>query len=170
MTNQPKTGKVKAESIKARSVVTGIDVSGADDATIQTALELMKTLQTGDVIAEGGIELSGDLVTGLSAPKDRQEFMVQARALRQQLVTLAAEPGIPERAALEGAVASIEEVVIETGKTEPLRRRVINRLRETIEFIGDAGKTIDAAHKAGPLILQAVGTATVLYQAAQVLF
>ena len=55
-------------------------------------------------------------------------------------------------------------------KVEPLGRLVVNRLRDTLEFITDAGKALDAADKAGSLLLKTIPTAAALYQIAQALF
>ncbi|GAB4458105.1 MAG: hypothetical protein Kow0031_38690 [Anaerolineae bacterium] len=168
MSNQPKTGSVSAKSIKARNIVTGIDLSGADDDTLKAAVELMKTLHTGDVIAEEGIELSGDIITGLSAPQNRQEFVVQVQALRQQLVALAAEPGAPAEIAEAAEEVAVIEAKAQADK--PLAKRITGGLRNTIDLLTDAGKLWETSSKAGPLLLKALATASSLYLAAQTLF
>jgi hypothetical protein len=170
-----KTGSVTSKSGKVivkGKIITGLDIEGAaSDETLQAALEAMQHLQTGDVSGAEGVEAE-EIVTGFryfnpEAPT-RESFVAELQALRQQLADLAAAPEIP--AAVGHAVETLDEVVVETQKEQPLPRRIINRLRETISFISDAGKALDAASKAGPLILQAIVIATGLYQAAQVVF
>jgi hypothetical protein len=43
-------------------------------------------------------------------------------------------------------------------------------MRDTVEFITDAGKALEAADKAGPLLAKAIPTAVALFQVAQTLF
>jgi nucleotide-binding universal stress UspA family protein len=175
MSKQSKTGSVTSKSGKVvvqGKIVTGIDIEGAvSDAVLKAALETMQHLNTGGVSGATGVE-AGEIVTGLRffnpEKPDRDSFVAELKALRQQLADLGADPDTPVE--VSNAVESLDEVVDETQKEQPVTRRVINRLRETIEFITDAGKVLDAASKAGPLIAQAIGTATVLYQAAQGLF
>jgi hypothetical protein len=175
MTKQSKTGSVTSKSGKVvvrGKIVTGIDIEGmASDAVLKVALETMQRLQTGGVSGATGVE-AGEIVTGLRYfnpdQPDRESFAKDLKALRQQLSELADSSDIP--AEVGEAVSSIDEVVAETQKDKPVTKRIVNRLRETLEFISDAGKVLDAASKAGPLIAQAIGTATVLYQAAQTLF
>lgn len=175
MTQQGKTGGVTSKSGKIKvegKIVTGIDIEGAtSDSVLKAALETMQQLQTGSVSAAGDIE-AGEIVTGLrylnpQAP-DRKNFVAELKALRAELAGLAADPDTPQEA--QAAVQSLDETIAEAEKEKPLAKRVINRLRESIEFVSDAGKALDSASKAGPLIVKAIGTATVLYQAAQVLF
>ena len=168
MTTPGKTGSVFGKSIKARNIITGVQIEGGSDATLKAALELMKTLHTGDVIAEEGIEVSGDIITGLSAPQTRPEFVTQVQALHQQLLSLAEEPDAPE-----GIAEAAEEVAVVATKAQaekPLAASIIGKLRTAIELLTDAGKVWEATSKAGPLLLKAIGTATVLYQAAGMLF
>ena len=174
MTDQPQTGRVSAKgNIKARNIVVGIDLQGAvGDEVIKAALGVMQRLRTGDVHAGGDIELIGEIITGLrylnpQAP-DRDSFMAELRALRDELAGLAGEADAPDE--VSNAIESLDETLAETQKEKPLAKRVINRLRESLEFISNAGKALDAASKTGPLIVKAIGTATVLYRAAQVLF
>jgi len=165
-------GDVKAKNIKVTGkIVTGIDIEGsASDAVLKAALETAQHLQ-GSVIAKETLE-AGEIIVGLRylnpQEPDIESFKKELQALREQLAGLATEVNIP--AEVGAAADSLGEVVAETRKEQPMTRRVINRLRETIEFITDAGKMLDAASKAGPLIAEAIGTATLLYQAAQVLF
>lgn len=168
MSNSGKTGSVSGKSIKARHIVTGVQIEGGSDETLKAALELMKTLQTGDVIAEGEIEVSGDIITGLSAPQTRPEFVVQVQALQQQLVELAAEPDAPD--AIAGAAEEVAEAATQAQADKPLAARIAGKLRTTIELLSDAGKLWETSSKAAPLLFKAIGTATVLYQAAATLF
>jgi hypothetical protein len=175
MTHQPKTGSVTSKSGKVTvrgKIVTGIDLEGAaGDEVLQTALETMQRLHTGSVSGAEGVE-AGEIITGLRyfnpETPDRESFVAELKALRQELAGLAAEPEAPEEA--QAAVESLADTIAEAEKEKPLARRVVNRLRESIEFIGEAGKVLDSASKAGPLIAKAIATATVLYQAAQLLF
>jgi uncharacterized protein HemX len=132
----------------------------------------MNHLRTGSVSGTEGVEVSGEIVTGFryynpQAP-DRQAFLAELQQLRQELAALSQEAGVP--AETGEAVKSLDEAITETQQPQPAARRIINRLRETIEFISDAGKALDAASKAGPLILKAIPIAMGLYQAAQALF
>lgn len=175
MTNKGRTGSVtsKKGKVTARRIVTGIDIEGAaSDEVLQTALEAMDHLQTGGVSGAEGVEVSEEIVTGFrylnpQAP-DREQFMAELRQLRAELAALSQEAGVPPAAA--DAVESLDEVIAEAKQEEPRARRIINRLRETVEFISDVGKALDAAHKAGPLILEAIPVAMGLYQVAQALF
>lgn len=175
MSDQPQSGSVTSKSghIKVTGkIVTGINIEGAaSDDVLKAAVEAMKSLNTGQVSAALGIE-AGEIVTGLQylnpqAPT-REDFAKDAKALRAELAALTAQPDTP--AAAKHAVESLDEVIAETEKEQPVTRRVINRLRETLEFITDAGKALDTAHKAAPLITKAIGTATILYTAAAALF
>ncbi|MBI1876891.1 MAG: hypothetical protein HYR94_01410 [Chloroflexi bacterium] len=175
MTDQPKTGSVTSAAGKVvvtGKIVTGIDIEGAtSDAVLKAALETMQRLQTGGVSGYQGVEAQ-EIVTGLrylnpQAP-DRESFLAELKALRQDLAKLAAESGSPAEA--QAAVESLDQAAAEAQKEQPLAKKIVNRLRETVEFITDAGKTLEAAGKAGPLILQALTIATGLYQAAQAIF
>jgi hypothetical protein len=174
MSEQGKTGSVSAKgNIKAGNIITGIDLQGdASDAVVKAALETMQKLRAGDVRAGGNIELSGDIVAGLrflnpQAP-DRDSFLAELKALRAELAGLAAEPDTP--AEVSGAAETLAETMAEAEKEQPLARKISGGLRTAVELLTDAGKVWDATSKAGPLLLKAIGTATVLYQAAQVLF
>jgi hypothetical protein len=175
MADQPKTGSVTSKSGKVTvtgKIVTGFDIEGAaSDAVLKTAFETMQHLQTGDVSGAKGVE-AGEIITGLrylnpQAP-DHDSFVAELKALRDELAGLAGEADAPDE--VSNAIESLDETLAETQKEKPLAKRVINRLRESLEFISDAGKALDAASKTGPLIVKAIGTATVLYRAAQVLF
>lgn len=76
----------------------------------------------------------------------------------------------PAAANIEAASEAVDDTIAEAGKAAPLPKKVVNRLRDAVEFITDAGKALDAAGKAGPLVVQAIGTATTLYRMAQALF
>ena len=175
MTEQSQTGSVTSTSGKVTvrgKIVTGIDIEGAvGDEVLKAALETMQRLHTGSVSGAEGVE-AGEIITGLRyfnpETPDRESFVAELKALRAELTGLVADPETPEAA--KAAVESLDDTIAEAEKEKPLAKRVVNRLRETIEFIGDAGKMLDSASKAGLLIAKAIGTATVLYQAAQVLF
>jgi hypothetical protein len=94
--------------------------------------------------------------------------VAEIKTLAQELAALAGQPDSPPE--LHGAAEALAEAAAEAEKEKPLAKRIANRLKETVEFIGDAGKALEAAGKAGPLIVQALGTATVLYQVASTLF
>jgi hypothetical protein len=165
-------GDVKAKNIEVSGkIVTGVDIEGAvSDAVLKAALDTAQRLQ-GSVTAEEKLK-AGEIITGLRyfnpQKPDRESFVKDLKVLREQLAGLTADPNTP--AIVDRAVKALDEAVAETGEKEPLASRIRNRLQETLEFITNAGKALDAASKAGPLIAQAIGTATVLYQAAQVLF
>lgn len=174
MTQQPKTGSVtsKGKITVTGKIVTGIDIEGAaSDPVLKAALETMQQLNTGSVSAEQGIE-AGEIITGFRyfnpAAPDRESFVAELKALREELAGLANDPEAPLEAG--DAVESLDDTIAEAEKEQPVTKRLLNRLRESIEFLGEAGKLLDAASKAGPLLAQAIGTATVLYQAAQTLF
>jgi nucleotide-binding universal stress UspA family protein len=175
MTNKGRTGSVtsKKGKVTARRIVTGIDIEGAaSDEVLQTALEAMDHLQTGGVSGAEGVEVSEEIVTGFrhlnpQAP-DRQQFLAELQQLRQDLAAVAREPDVPREAA--AAVEALDGALVEAKKEQPLVKVIVNRLRDTVEFISDAGKALDAAHKAGPLILKAIPVAMGLYQVAQALF
>jgi hypothetical protein len=165
-------GDVRARNIKVRGkIVTGVDIEGAaSDAVLKAALKTAQQLQ-GSVVAEESLE-AGEIITGLRYlnPKspDLESFKKELQALQEQLADLATQADMP--AEVGAAAESVGKVMAETQKEQPMARRVLNRLRESLEFMTDAGKALEAAGKAGPLIAQAIGTATVLYQAAQILF
>ncbi len=125
-------------------------------------------------MTSGNVSSQGDIISGVRfrhfdpAEPTRESFIAELRALREELATAATEPDVPGE--VQGAVEALDETIAETGKEKPLTKRVINRLRETVEFISDAGKALDAANKAGPLIVKAIPVAMGLYQAAQTLF
>jgi hypothetical protein len=120
------------------------------------------------------VEIKGAFISGLSFQyfdpehPTSEDFLAELKLLRQQVADLATEPEALTEA--QAAISSLDETIAEAEKEKPLVRRVISRLQETVGFITDAGKALEAAGKAGPLIAQALGTATVLYQAAQTLF
>lgn len=175
MADKPKTGSVIAKKgkVTARNIIVGMDIQGAaGDEVLKTALETMQHLRTGHVRGAEGVEASGDIVVGFrhlnpEAP-DPESFVAELRALRQALAGLQREP---EAAAnIEAASEAVDDTIAEAGKAAPLPKKVVNRLRDAVEFITDAGKALDAAGKAGPLVVQAIGTATTLYRMAQALF
>ncbi len=175
MTNQPKTGSVTSKSGKVvvrGKIVTGIDIEGATgDEVLKAALETMKHLHTGDVSGAKGVEAE-EIITGFRhfdpQTPTPESFVAELRALRQDLANAAQESDAPSE--VQAAMESLDETISETEKEKPLAKRIINRLRESIEFISEAGKLLDAANKAGPLILKALPVAMGLYQAAQTLF
>ena len=161
-------GKIKAKNIKARHIVTGIKIDGAvSDETLQTALKLLESNTFGDIIVEENIEASGDVVSGFQYTNAAQ-FNAGLTRLRENLQTLTQQPDVPAEA--RDALDSLDDAIAEAKRPEPRRTRLINRLKETLEYITTAGKALDAAKKAGPIIAQAVATAAALYQAAQTLF
>jgi hypothetical protein len=175
MTDKPRTGSVTSRSgkVSARRIITGVEIQGAaSDAVLKAALEVMDRLHTGGVSGAQGVEVSEDVVTGFrylnpQAP-DRETFVAELKALRDVLAELQKQP----EAAADAQVAarSLDDAIAEAEKKEPLGKLVIRRLRDTVEFITDAGKALEAADKAGPLILKAIPTAVVLFQLAQKLF
>ena len=173
MADKPRTGSVSAKNIRARSIVTGVDIEGtASDEVLKAALEAMDRLSTGDVAATETLEVSEDIVVGFrylnpEAP-DRESFVAELGALREMLADLAKAPEAASEIA--AAAGSLDDAIDEAAKKEPLGKLVINRLRDTLEFITDASKALEAANKAGPLILKALPTAAALYQIAQTLF
>jgi hypothetical protein len=172
MADKPRTGSVRAKNIKARNVVVGVDIEGAaSDEVLKAALEAMGR-PTGDVTATETLEVSQDIVVGFrylnpQAP-DREDFVAELGALREMLADLAKGPGAPPEA--RAAAASLDDAIDEAKKKEPLGKLVVNRLRDTLEFITDASKALQAADKAGPLVLKALPAAAALYQIAQTLF
>jgi hypothetical protein len=175
MTHKPRTGSVTAQSgkVSARRIITGVEIEGAaSDQVLKAALETMDRLSTGAVSGAQGVEASEDIVTGFrylnpQAP-DREAFVAELKALREVLAELQKQP---EAAAEAGAAAqSLDDAIAEAQKQEPLGKLVVNRLRDTLEFITDAAKALEAADKAGPLLAKAVPTALALFQLAQTLF
>ena len=173
MADKPRTGSVTGKNIRARRIITGVEVEGAaSDEVLKAALETMDRLSTGDVSATESLEVSEDIVVGFrylnpQAP-ERESFVAELGALREMLAELGKQP---EAASEIGAAArSLDDAIDEAGKKEPLGRLVVNRLRDTLEFITDAGKALETADKAGALILKALPTAAALYQIAQTLF
>ena len=173
MADKPRTGRVSARNIKARNIITGIDIEGAaSDEVLMAALEAMDHLSTGDVTATETLEARQDIVVGFrylnpEAP-DRESFVAELGVLREMLAEVQAQPGAaPE---VQAAADSLDDAIAEAGKKEPLGKRVVNRLRDTLEFITDASKALEAADKAGSLILKVLPTAAALYQIAQTLF
>jgi hypothetical protein len=173
MTDKPRTGSVTAENIRAGSIITGVDIEGAaSDEVLKAALDTMERLSTGDVTASKSLEASGDIVVGFRhfnpQSPEREDFVAELRALRQVLADLQKQPEAASE--VEAAASSLDDAIDEAGKKEPLGKLVVNRLRDTLEFITDAGKALEAADKAGPLLLKAIPTAAALYQIAQTLF
>ena len=173
MSDKARTGSVTAKNIKARRVISGVEIEGAaSDEVLMAALETMDRLSTGDVSASESLEVSQDIVVGFrylnpQAP-EREDFVAELGALREMLAEVQSQPGAaPE---VEAAADSLDDAIAEAQKKEPLGKRVVNRLRDTLEFITDAGKALEAADKAGPLLLKAIPTAAALYQIAQTLF
>ncbi|MCK6624797.1 MAG: hypothetical protein L6R45_06435 [Anaerolineae bacterium] len=175
MTQESQTGGVTSAAgkvVATGKIVTGVDIEGAaGDAVLKTALEAMQRWRTGGVSGYQGVEAQ-EIITGFrylnpQAP-DRDSFLAELQALRQELAGLAAQADSPAEA--QAALEALDEAAAESQKAQPLPKKIINRLREAIEFITDAGKALEAAGKAGPLILQALTIATGLYQAAQTLF
>lgn len=175
MSEEFQTGSVTAGAGKVvvtGKIVTGLDIEGAaSDAVLTAALETMQRLRTGGVSGHLGVE-AAEIVTGFryfnpQAP-DKDGFLAELKALRQDLANLAAQPQAPREIA--EAVKNLDEVAAEAQQEQPLARKIVNRLQETVEFITNAGNVLEAAGKAGPLILQAMTVATGLYQAAQTLF
>jgi hypothetical protein len=178
MAKQGKTGSVTSKSGKViirGEAVTGIKLQGAvSDETLQTALKTLQQLQSGGVSGAKGVEIKGDFISGLQfshldpehpTPED---FLAELKLLRQQVAALASGPDAPTEA--QEAVKSLDETITEAEKEKPQARRVIGRLREAMDFMADTSQVLEAAGKAGPLIAQVLGTATVLYQVAQTLF
>ncbi len=175
MTDNPRTGSVRSKSgkVSARRIITGVDIEGAaTDEVLKAALEMMDRLSTGGVSAAEGVEVGEDIVTGFrylnpQAP-DREAFVAELKALRETLAELQKQPEAAADA--EAAATSLDDAIGEAQKKEPLGKLIVRRLRDTVEFITDAGKALEAADKAGPIILKAIPTAAALYQIAQNLF
>ncbi len=62
---------------------------------------------------------------------------------------------------------SLDDAIAETGSPQPVAKLVVSRLRDTLEFLTDAGKALDSADKAGALIAKAAPVALALYQVAE---
>ena len=175
MVQRKKTGSVISTGgkVTTRRIITGIDIEGpVDDEVLKIALEVMDRLATGDVSGTEGVEVSEDIVTGLryldpQAP-EQEAFLAEMKALRETLAELQKEPEVS--AEVEAAGKSLDEAITEAEKEKPLRKMVLNRLRDTVEFMADAGKLLETAPKAGPLVAQAITTAAMLYQVAGTLF
>ena len=175
MTNQQGTGNVTSKSgkVTARRIITGMDIEGpTSDEVLNAALETMTRLNTGSVSGTEGVEASEDIVVGFrylnpDAP-DREAFVAELKALRETLAELKEQSGMA--AETEAAAHSLDDAIAEAEKPEPLGKLVKKRLSDTLEFITDAGKVLEAADRAAPLVAKAVATAAVLYQVAQALF
>ncbi len=132
----------------------------------------MDRLSTGDVRAAETMDVSEDIVTGFRylnpQSPDREAFVAELQALREVLADLRKQPEAASE--IEAAAQSLDTAIAEAGKKEPLGKLVVNRLRDTLEFITDASKALEAADKAGSLILKVLPTAAALYQIAQTLF
>jgi hypothetical protein len=175
MSDKPRTGSVTSKSgkVSARRIITGVEIDGAaSDAVLKSAIDLMDRLHSGGVSGATGVEVSEDIVTGFrylnpQAP-DRESFVAELKALREALAHVQEQPEAAADA--EAAARSLDDAIGEAQKKEPLGKLVVRRLRDTLEFVTDAGKALEAADKAGPLILKAIPTAAALYQIAQTLF
>ncbi|GIK38023.1 MAG: hypothetical protein BroJett011_18560 [Chloroflexota bacterium] len=175
MSQESQTGGVTSAAGKVGvtgKIVTGIDIEGTtSDSVLKTALETMQRLRTGSVSGYHGVEAT-EIVTGFRyfnpQVPDKKSFLTELMTLRQDLANLIADPNSPTE--VKAALEALDEAATETQKEQPLARKIVNRLRETVEFISDAGRALEAAGKAGPLILQALAIASGLYQAAQTLF
>jgi hypothetical protein len=145
MSDKPGTGSVISRSgkVTARRIITGAEIEGAaSDEVLKAALEVMDHLHTGGVSGAEGVEVSEDIVTGFrhlnpQAP-DRESFVAELKALRDVLAELQKQPEAAADA--EAAAKSLDDAIAEAQKKEPLRKLVVNRLRDTLEFITDAGK------------------------------
>ncbi len=173
MTDKPRTGSVTAKNIRARRIIAGVEIEGAaSDEVLKAALEAMDRLSTGDVAASESLEVSEDIVTGFRylnpQSPDRQAFVAELQALREVLADLQKQPEAASE--IEAAAQSLDTAIEEAGKKEPLGKLVVKRLHDTLEFITDASKALEAADKAGSLILKALPAAAALYQIAQTLF
>lgn len=173
MAQRKKTGDIISEEgdINAGDIVTGLKATGdLSDSVLQDALEVMEHLNTGKVQAKGDIEAER-IITGVvveSKITNVEELLAVMKALRETLAELRKEP--EASAEVEAAGRSLDEAITEAEKEKPLGRMVLNRLRDTVEFMADAGKLLETADKAGPLIAQAITTAVMLYQLAGTLF
>jgi hypothetical protein len=173
MPQQARTGSVTARNISARRIIVGVEIEGAaSDEVLKAALEAMDRLHTGDVSADESLQASEDIVTGFrhlnpQAP-ERQDFVAELKALRQVLADLQAQPEAAVEA--EAAAKSLDDAIAEAQKKQPLGKLVVKRLRDTLEFVTDAAKALEAADRAGPLIAKAIPSAVALYQIAQALF
>jgi hypothetical protein len=159
--------------VSARRIITGVEIEGAaGDDVLKAALELLGDLSSGDVSGAQGVEASEDIVTGFrylnpQAP-DREAFVAELQVLRSLLDDLQKQPEAAAEA--EAAARSLDDAMAEAQKKEALGKLVVKRLRDSVEFITDAGKALEAADKAGPLIAKAIPTAVALYQVAKTLF
>ena len=177
MAQKARTGKVNVNG-KARDIVTGLKIHGlTDDAVVQDALKMMQRFDTGDVTVERRGEASGDIVTGIRVDLHvlvdlqaggHEAFLAELKALRETLAELQKQPAAAAQA--EAAAKSLDDAIGEAQKKEPLGKLVVERLHDTLEFVTDAWKVLEAADKVGPLIAKALLTAAALYQAARTLF
>ncbi len=173
MTDKPRTGSVTAKNIRARRIIAGVEIEGAaSDEVLKAALEAMDRLSTGDVRAAETMDVSEGIVTGFRylnpQSPDREAFVAELQALREVLADLQKQPEAASE--IEAAAQSLDTAIEEAGKKEPLGKLVVKRLHDTLEFITDASKALEAADKAGSLILKALPAAAALYQIAQTLF
>lgn len=175
MTPKTRTGSVSSKSgkVRARRIITGIEIEGADsNDVVKAALEVMDHLWTGDVSGAQGVEAGEEIVTGFrylrpQAP-DREAFVAELQSLKETLAQWQKQVKAP--AVVEAATRSIDEALAEAKKKEPLGKLIVKRLRDSVEFITEAGKALDAADKAGAVIAKVLPIAVALYQAAQKLF
>jgi hypothetical protein len=99
-------------------------------------------LGTGNVISRSGKVTARRIITGFrhlnpQAP-DREGFVAELKALRDVLAELQKQPEAAADA--QAAASSLDDAIAEAQKKEPLRKLGVNRLRNTVEFITDAGK------------------------------
>ncbi len=175
MTPQPRSGSVTSKSgkVTARRIITGVEIEGAaSDEVLKAALEMMDRLSSGGVSGAGGVEAGEDIVTGFrylnpQAPS-REAFVAELKALQASVAELRRQPEAAADAEMAGR--SLDDAIVEAEKKERLGQLVVRRLRDTVEFITNAGKALEAADKAGPLLLKAVPTAVALFHIAQTLF
>ena len=173
MAQRKKTGDVISEEgdINTGDIVTGLKATGdLSDSVLHDALQVVEHLNTGTVQAKGDIE-AVRIITGVVVERkitDVDELLAEMKALRETLAELQKEPEVSSE--VEAAVKSLDDAITEAEKEKPLGRMVLNRLRDTVEFMADAGKLLETAPKAGPLVAQAINTAVMLYQLAGTLF
>lgn len=175
MSKKSRTGSITSASgkISARKINTGIMIEGvADDKVLNAALKTMNQLNTGNIEGVLGVEVSDEINVGFHylniKNPDRKSFIDELESLREILTSAQEEPNTSIET--NPAIESLDETIIEAKKEKPLGKRVINRLRETLEFITEAGETLDIATQAGSVIAKAIPLTIALYKIAQKLF
>ncbi|MGE3536578.1 MAG: hypothetical protein AB7N91_03965 [Candidatus Tectimicrobiota bacterium] len=160
-----RTGGIKAGSIRAVNVVDGVQIQGADAATVQALLAQR--------LESGGIEVLQELiatnvVTGLQylgqagSPPTREQFQQELRAVQTQLTAAVQAGEIADPDDAEDAQKAVTRALAQSQEPQPVAERLLKQIDQATTIVSKAASAAEAAEKFQAVVVKLAPIFTVL--------